>query len=174
MPEAPSAAAKVVTALIIGLILGFVAGVFWQERRLVGEAAGAVEKEEPMRGEASDIAEETGDGDAARVEPATAAAGFFLSVKNQPAGETVLVESVVAGEPVWVAVREEKNGAAGNILGAQKVQGGTYIGVLVELLRPTQSGAAYSVTLHSATGSPAFNYREDLRIGGVEGKFTAH
>ena len=57
-------------------------------------------------------------------------------------------------------------------MGAQKVLVGDGQKVVVELLRPTVSGGAYKVVLHKDVGDPAFNYREDTLVEGVEVKFS--
>lgn len=185
-PENNSAGAKIVTALIIGLIIGFGAGAFWQERRLTSERssnetavsdgknakAKTVVKEKESAAEqtaaaaASVPVKETGD---ATITKETAA----ILANNQTAGGTAVIAQVIAVAPVWVAVREERNGAPGNILGAAKVPAGIHAAVTVELLRPTSAGGNYFVVLYRDVGDTAFNYREDVLIEGVQGKFTA-
>lgn len=189
-PQTNSATAKIVSALIIGLIVGFVAGAFWQERRLSNElpsggvAAGdegpvmPEKKMELKQGAAatgsiqpSPMVKES------KAEPqAMSAAGVptaSLLVEDQTAGASVEVAQVVTSEPVWVAVREEKDGKLGNILGVRRIHAGTNTAVVVELLRPTISGASYAVVLHNDAGDAAFNYREDVVVDGVKGRFTA-
>jgi hypothetical protein len=168
-PENASAATKVIVALIIGLLIGFAAGAFWQERRL---SSVAVSPDETMTENGGTQKELAANG-VASVSSAVAPAGFSLFAEDQNAGAAAVVARVSAREPVWVAVREERAGALGNILGAQKIQAGQHENVSVELLRPTSRGAAYFVVLYSATGTPAFNYRVDVLIEGVEGRFTA-
>ena len=84
----------------------------------------------------------------------------------------VEVTRVKTGIPIWVAVRELKAGVAGNILGVHKVQPGD-TPVSVELLRPTVKGGSYLVGLYNDIGDPAFNYREDTMVSGVQGVFVA-
>lgn len=184
MEETNSAASgKIVTALIIGLLVGFALGVFWEKRRTVPEAAfgseaSAVVGEKRAK---SMEAEETAAPETAE-KPAVAGAvtapapsdGFAIQVANQPAGNSVRVAVVSAKTPVWVAVREEKNGALGNILGAQKVSvAGESKDIIVDLLRPTVASGKYAVVLYVDAGSPAFNYREDMRVAGVQELFEA-
>ncbi|MEK7208200.1 MAG: hypothetical protein AAB699_01470 [Patescibacteria group bacterium] len=174
-PTNNSASAKVISALILGLIVGFVAGAFWQERRQGAvrpseetAAVGAVEakQEAKMEGKKEERLASAGD---AALASSTAA----VLATNQSAGSAVIVSQVVSAEPVWVAVREERNGGVGNILGARKVAAGTSGNVVVELLRPTKAGARYLVVLHEDAGDPAFNYREDVLIPGVQATFVA-
>ena len=96
-----------------------------------------------------------------------------LVVKDQSAGGRVEVENIDATETLWIAIREEKEGQLGNILGAQKVFAGVGQKVIIELLRPTVSSGAYRVVLYREVGDPAFNYREDTLVEGMEVKFLA-
>lgn len=184
-PNNNTAGAKIVSALIIGLIVGFGAGAFWQERRLSDElpsdavAAGAQETAGEGMAAAEDLKQSAGA--AASVElptamveaPSAGSATAALLVNDQSAGGTVTVTQVITPESVWVAVREEKDGKLGNILGARRVGAGANSGVAVELLRPTVAGSSYVAALHKDAGDAAFNYREDVLIEGVEGRFTA-
>lgn len=179
--ENNSTSAKVVTALIIGLIIGFGSGAFWQERRLESaiaeDTASAVEKkEESVAAKKTGTIQAAAVGAGARKEDgATGATGGSqeVMVNDQAAGSVVLISQAVSAEPVWVAVREEKDGGLGNILGAAKIPGGTTVSVAVELLRPTSAGRKYFVVLYRDVGEAAFNYREDVLIEGVQGAFTA-
>jgi hypothetical protein len=194
-PVANNASAKIISALIIGLIVGFVGGVFWQDRRDDGakqkEVAAEIIKETKEMKSAAD----------SKVAPGTAAAAAVaaeaarekerptvtaitastpaapipaeIAVAEQAAGGTVAIALLRVSEPVWVAVREVgADGKMGNILGAHKVFPGDK-SVIVELLRPTKAGGMYAAVLHRDAGDPAFNYREDIAIAGVEGRFTA-
>lgn len=184
-PAQSSATAKIISALIVGLIVGFGAGAFWQERRPSNElpregvAAGGTtlseKKAEMKQGAAAmESVQAAPIGGKSKAEaPAAKSPSAALLVEDQTAGASVEVAQVVTGEPVWVAVREEKDGKLGNILGVQKVSAGTSTAVVVELLRPTITGARYTVVLHKDVGDSAFNYREDVLVEGVEGKFTA-
>ena len=107
--------------------------------------------------------------------PATALTGGAaptFSITDQPAGDTVTVTGVSVSEPVWVAVRDFKNGTIGNILGAQKVFAGD-TATTITLLRPTLAGATYKAVAYKDVGSSAFNYKEDILIEGVEATFKA-
>lgn len=164
-PTTNNTSAKIIGALIIGLLVGFSAGVFWQERR----SGIALPKEDTSAAttqtDATKDMTETGKVIGAPVRG--------LLVKDQSAGDFVEIANLDAQEIFWVAVREEKDGMLGNILGAQKVLVGNGQKVVVELLRPTVTGGKYRVVLYKDVGASAFNYREDVIIEGVEGKFTA-
>lgn len=188
-PTPSNASAKIVSALIIGLLVGFAAGAFWQERRsrsLLDDVSSTQARETGGKAQTAGAAgglldavrtEKTGGMKAATEKSAMSVtmetAAVELQVADQPAGANVQVARVSTKEIIWVAVREEKDGKVGNILGAQKVFVGDGQKVTVDLLRPTTAGGAYRVVVYRDTGSPAFNYREDALIEGVEGRFTA-
>lgn len=169
------ASAKIVTALIVGLLVGFGAGAFWQERRLSNElpSEGIATAGEEMVSEKGGKKQVASAAASRQTQAGAATSTAMITVLDQPAGNAVRAERVVTGESVWVAVREEKNGGLGNILGVQKIPAGENLSVTVELLRPTKAGATYFVVLHTDVGDPAFNYREDVLIGGVQATFQA-
>lgn len=80
-----------------------------------------------------------------------------VSVNDQPAGTSVMVESVTVPPPgVWVAVREVNDGSLGNVLGAARVSG-PRSAVLIPLLRSTEPGHRYAVELYRDDGSGVFD-----------------
>ena len=84
-----------------------------------------------------------------------------LSVVDQPAGDTVVVESVTVPPPgVWVAVREMFGKDLGNVLGAAHV-GGPRSNFPVSLLRATEPNRPYAVELYRDDGSGSFDLAED-------------
>lgn len=182
-PHTSSGTAKIISALIIGLIVGFAAGAFWQERRLSNElpsegvAAGAEEgtamseKKASLVQGAAAAASEMRKSDTGATPVAAGSAAILVA--DQPSGASVTVAQVATPGPVWVAVRELSNEKLGSILGVRKVGAGTTMAIVVELLRPTAAGGSYAVVLHQDIGDAAFNYREDVLIEGVEGRFTA-
>lgn len=187
-PTPNNASAKIISALIIGLIVGFVAGAFWQERRLNSRSDAADSAERVGGAGAKQAASAVGGvadtaksaplnvikvGSDTAPMPAMESAASNLRIEDQPAGAAVQIANISAKEIIWVAVREEKDGKVGNILGAQKVFVGDNQKASVDLLRPTVAGGAYRVVIYRDTGSPAFNYREDVPIEGVAGRFVA-
>ncbi len=179
-PTTNSASGKIITALIIGLLVGFAMGVFWQDRR-----AGAGERKDTL----TTIGKESTDMlTISTTTPTKAATGSTpevsrkvadtvlpvsntLIVKDQEAGSKVLIESVEAKEALWVAVREVKEGKPGNILGASKVFAGKGENVSVELLRPTVAGGTYRIVIYRDVGALDFNYKEDVLVEGVVATF---
>ena len=194
----PSATGKIVGALVIGLIIGFALGAFWESRRsgmpAVSESLAGAESSAAVA--VSPIAEKmpiegtnekpmvvdvkiNADSSAGTavvvpvVTPTVAVSAAVVFVENQSAGTIVEVTRVRSAAPVWVAVREMKGGVAGNILGVRRVVAGETSAVSIELLRPTVKGGNYIVALYADNGDPAFNYREDILISGVQGAFVA-
>lgn len=129
--------------LIIGLLVGF--GVGWYVSNLNGDNT-------PTKEEVSETDTET------------SVSKNDLSVSDQPAGLTVLIDSVSLKEPKWIAVREDINGEMGNILGALRLQEGAHEGVEVELLRGTNPEELYYVVLYEDNGGDTFDHNFDSLI----------
>ena len=92
--------------------------------------------------------------------PGTPSSGA-VAVASQPAGSSVVVESVTVPPPgVWVAVRDVNGGDLGNVLGAALV-GGPRTDVAVPLLRATEPGRRYAVELYRDDGNGAFDLSAD-------------
>jgi len=80
-----------------------------------------------------------------------------ISVGNQPAGDSVVIESVTVPPPgVWVAVREVNGDELGNVLGAARVTG-PRSEVSISLLRATEPGRTYAVQLYRDDASGPFD-----------------
>ncbi len=185
MEQTPSnPTAKIVIALVIGFIVGFALGAFWQSRRAASyDSEGLAGKEEKNAAAVAVVApvvpEKPQTAEIPKVKVGATpvlekvVSPFLVFVENQSAGTIVEVTRVKGDSPVWVAVRELKGGVPGNILGARRVAAGENSAVSVELLRPTAQGGSYVVVLYSDNGDSAFNYREDTLISGVQGAFVA-
>ncbi len=176
-PTTTNATGKIVTAFIIGLVIGFAAGTFWQNRRTERLSVLPAQTEETA--ESEKVRNEKGVEEntvpiAEKTETEATTSVSVISVIDQTAGGSVLVRSITASEPVWVAVREvSAGGGLGNILGAQKAFVDNQKDITVELLRPTKAGEKYVVVLYRDIGAPAFNYREDVLLEGAKATFTA-
>lgn len=84
-----------------------------------------------------------------------------VSVADQPAGNSAIVESVTVPPPgVWVAVRDMTGNMVGNILGAAHARGPVSL-FEVPLLRSTVSGRTYAITLYRDDGDDAFDLEKD-------------
>lgn len=80
-----------------------------------------------------------------------------VSVAAQPAGDTVIVESVAVPSPgVWVAVREVRGGELGNVLGAERASG-PQSDFTVHLLRATEPDRPYAVELYRDDAGGVFD-----------------
>ena len=170
-PTTNNGGGKIVTALIIGLLVGFTAGVFWQERRSGADEKSIAETEKTTEEKSGEVKNTISAAGIVTGSETTTAISTTFVVPEQVAGNQVTLHGVDATEVMWVAVREEKNGVLGNILGASKVFIGNDQSVTVELLRPTVSGNTYRVVFFRDVGTPDFNHKEDALIPDREGRF---
>jgi hypothetical protein len=109
---------------------------------------------------------------ATSTEPSSSESGA-ISVANQPAGDTVTIESVTVPPPgVWIAVREMQGNDLGNVLGAARASG-PRSNLSVPLLRATEPGRSYAVELYrddnNGTFDPSMNsvyvdFNTDARV----------
>ena len=85
-----------------------------------------------------------------------------VTVSNQSAGESVLVDTVTVPPPgVWVAVREVTlEGELGNVLGAARVRTPSS-DVTVPLLRGTLPGQSYAIVLYRADNGDEFDLNKN-------------
>jgi len=80
-----------------------------------------------------------------------------ISVVNQPAGDTVVVESVtVPATGVWAAVHEVQGNDLGNVLGAARVSG-AHSNFSIPLLRATQPDRSYAIQLYRDDADGTFD-----------------
>lgn len=95
-----------------------------------------------------------------------------LVVKDQPAGDAVVVSEVNFDEKVWVVIYEEREGRAneiGNILGAARIHPEAASGT-VELVRSTIPGKTYFAVLHENQGGTSFDHKKELPLMSDDGK----
>lgn len=80
-----------------------------------------------------------------------------ISVADQSAGNTVIIESVTVPPPgVWIAVREMQGNDLGNVLGAARASG-PRSNFSVPLLRATEPSRSYAVELYRDDNNGAFD-----------------
>lgn len=91
--------------------------------------------------------------------------GEAVSVKDQPAGSFVVVESANLSQEGWVAVRD----ASGRTLGAARLDAGAHSAVQVELLRGTEAGQKYQVLLYADNGDKEFDLHTDTLVMNSDG-----
>lgn len=99
-----------------------------------------------------------------------AASANIVTVSNQPAGRAVMVDKAVLSSLGWVAVRDWKNNAWGNILGAVRREAGTHEKVVVDLLRATVPDSSYVVVLYRDDGDKKFDSKKDTVLTDAAGK----
>ena len=87
-----------------------------------------------------------------------------IFVIDQGAGSVATVASVETDVPVWVVVREDKNGVVGNILGASRIDSGASNNIVIHLLSPTVAGKIYRVVLFKDDGDRKFDYQVDIPL----------
>lgn len=134
---------------------GFSSGSF-----IVGVMLGAVLAGAWFSGGASWLEASSLSFPAATSTPAAAESGA-IAVSNQPAGDTVTIDSVTVPPPgVWVAVREVDGGDLGNVLGAARA-GGPRSSLSISLLRSTIAGRSYAVELYRDDNDGPFDLASD-------------
>lgn len=100
----------------------------------------------------------------------TASGGNTIAVENQPAGDSIRIQSARFGAGGgWVAIHEDRDGKPGNVLGAQFYAAGETKGGLVDLLRPTVKGTYYAM-LHHDDGDHQFDFTKDFPMTDASGK----
>jgi len=149
---------KIIIALIVGLILGYIAGAATGDKSSeeVMHNDEEMMEETMMEGEDAMMEDESGDvlGETAAPAPEVTmtVTGADVAVANQSAGMQVSVAGVSLPQNSWVVVNEDRNGGLGNVLGAQWLPAGTHSVVMVDLLRGTEAGMVYYVTLRADGG----------------------
>lgn len=97
--------------------------------------------------------------------------GNTVSVRNQRAGSSVVVDTATLATDGWVVVHEEiLDGVIGNALGAARRNAGTYTDVAVELLRNTQPNKHYWVAVYADNGDKIFSLKDDAPLFGTMGE----
>lgn len=97
--------------------------------------------------------------------PVLPVSGSAVTVKDQPAGDTVTVESATLPQLGWIAVRDSD----GRTLGAGRFDAGTVTNVQVPLLRATEPGQRYQVLLYVDDGDKAFDLHTDTLVTNADG-----
>lgn len=94
---------------------------------------------------------------------------LFVDVTGQSAGESVTIDQAAVSVPTWIAVHETRNDGLGNVLGAKWVPEGEHTDVAVSLLRSTEPGQQYFVTLYEDNGDKQFSHTQDtlVQFGGT-------
>lgn len=137
---------KYVVVAVVAFLLGFGGAWFWLTKSPVGVKI----VNEQISGE--EDAELEGQ-----------LVGNFIAVSDQAAGIAVAVDSVELEKAAWVAIHEDRDGAPGNILGAQLFEAGSQSGT-VELLRGMLASRTYYAMVHSEDGDRAFDPKKDLPL----------
>lgn len=91
-------------------------------------------------------------------------ASWMLEARNQPPGDSVLIDAVILVQNGWVVIHEDRDGSPGNILGARRLGEGLHTGEQVALLRGTVGGLTYYAMLHNEDGDGVFDHSKDLPL----------
>jgi len=84
-----------------------------------------------------------------------------ITVFNQKSSDLVNVSLVSSDSSAWLAVREDKGGLVGNILGAKRIDIGTTANVQIPLQRTTEAGKIYHIVLFKDDGDRKFDFKID-------------
>ena len=168
---------KVIILLLIGFIVGFATHAFTTtEDVVVEEVLDTVVEEstdESVATESGDVSENTvitnDDDNDQTAEEVDATAnnasinGYSVSVIDQEAGNVVHIAQAVFEKEAWVAIREDRDGQLGNILGAYRYPAGTNSGS-VELMRGTIAGNIYYAVIYIDDGDKEFDFKKDALV----------
>lgn len=162
------------TTIIIGILLfgaGFVAAWLLAARgfilpRTISDSAERSSSEESMEKEnRGTMAKEN-------ITPSLmsqTSEGSMIKAGSQTAGEIVTIATAILDRDGWLVIHEDVNGKPGGILGAGRLNAGTYTNSTVDLLRATQEGKIYYAMLHADDGDKVFDYKKDLPLGDASG-----
>lgn len=136
----------VLSALVLGVIIGFALGTYTSARapRVERDAALATTT-------ASADLDFTG-------------AGVSVKVADQPAGKSVMVSDVQLDKVAWVAVRNYDNQKLGYVIGAHRLAAGAYVQDEIDVLLPTVAGKTYAVTIFYDNGDLVFDGKTDTLV----------
>lgn len=90
--------------------------------------------------------------------PSTSMTDASIAVDAQSAGTTVVIRSMSLKNRSWIAIHDDRNGAPGNILGAQRFEANETVGS-VSLLRATQAGMRYFAVVHMSDDDMEFEFK---------------
>lgn len=92
-----------------------------------------------------------------------------VTVSDQLAGFSVIISEIVSENGGWVVIHEDADGKPGNILGAQRVDTGSFEDITVDLLRNTEEERTYYAMLHEDDGDKQFNHGKDSAVISLNG-----
>jgi hypothetical protein len=113
----------------------------------------------------TDMADTSGSSSDMTADHSQTASGEAVSVADQKAMMSVMVDSVTLKGQGWVAIEDSKNW----ILGAEREEAGTTKNVTVTLLRGTVAGQTYKAVLFADDGDGKFDLHKDTMIKNADG-----
>lgn len=165
--DAPEENGKSATPLvIISLIIGF--GIGWFAAGGDGATPKGVVIDDTEKDEQTEMVDTKNDD--TTIEPPAAPIAVNVSVKDQFAGDRVIIDRLSLPVKSWVAVYEDNEaGEPGKILGARRFEAGDHAGVSVELLRNTVLDGKNFVIVHADDGDADFEKFEDVAVTNSDG-----
>ena len=101
--------------------------------------------------------------------PAFSLGSARMTIHEQLPGSRVMLDKIELGQDYWIAIREFRDEAPGNILGAQRFRAGTYENISIELLRDTIGGESYYAELRHDNGDGEFSITDDVSVVDASG-----
>ncbi len=151
-PTPDSSSAKLIGMVVVGVMVGVVVAWGWVA----------------LRSEGGSLAMQN-NGTATTTSTMGKGSDPALSIMSpQTAGKSVAIDKAIVSAPTWIVVYENKNGVAGNALGAALFFPSRQTGS-VELLRSTEAGKSYLIVKQVDNGDRKFSLKGDqlLSEGGA-------
>jgi len=180
--ETPQEGQKTVVAFVAGLLIGgLLVWVFSDTPEAAAPTESADDPTEEVTetntngDESTDTPDPITSTDEEPEMPAMEVGDGSITVADQPAGSTVVLESATfPTSEGWVAVRSYPNDQLGSILGAVRYsESQGLVPDTVPLLAPTTAGRSYAVVFFTEDGDREFNLANDVQIDGILTTFTA-
>lgn len=169
MDQQKMSTAQTVLVGIICFAVGFAVSYgIWGRNQSVGDQTRAPGGETQTPGESGGEMQKTIQSAGAAL-VTTVAGTNAISVEDQPPGNRVAVASASLSVSAWIAIHEDQAGKPGRILGARRLDPGTWSNAEVELLRAAQPGQTYYAMLHREDGDRQFDQAKDLPIADAAG-----
>ncbi len=161
-----------IVAGIAGILVGFFAGWMWVDTgkdKPASETTDTASSIDLNDFPSDELKKADNSKETSEVTPPTpptpsvsAASDNKISVEIQSAGKEVAVSSVALTGESWIVIHEDEAGKPLRILGAKRLNAGTYTNVVVKLLRETVEGHTYYAMLHGDDGDGLFDSKKDM------------
>lgn len=138
--------ANIIGAVVVGLIIGFIAGAYWSKGQ-------------------TDTQENENATTTSQAMMQTTNNGIAVEMKDQAVGSNVVIDKLNLDASYWVAIRDDSStNKISYILGARRFQKGDYQNVTIVLpTRVLETGKSYEVSLYKDMGGD-FDYKAENLI----------